>query len=181
MFENIPGQFILIIVAMVIGGIQWLVERIRKNARGEDDSSARSELEDLYEDAREEIFERQARQYPTEAELQERFGGEQIRTVPPVVPPAIAEPAVPTYARASTPPPIPGAQPPPSVGSIRPTLSQAEQDALERLQARRAQAGSKSGGRSPGESRVRELLASPESTRDAIVLREILGPPKGAA
>ena len=173
MFENIPGQFILIIVAMVIGGIQWLVERIRKNARGEDDSSARSELEDLYEDAREEISERQARQYPTEQELQDRFGGQQIRTVTPAIPPAI--PGVPT------PPPIPGSLPPRRTPAARPSLSQAEQDALKRLQARQAKGGARSARRSRSQSRVRKLLASPSSARDAIVLSEILGPPKGAA
>jgi hypothetical protein len=172
MFENIPGQFILIIVAMVIGGIQWLVERIRKNARGEDDSSARSELEDLYEDAREEISERQAKQYPTEQELQARFGGQQIRTITPAIPPAIPG--------APTPPPIPGALPPRRTPS-RPVLSKAEQDALKRLQARQAKGGARSARRSRSQSRVRELLATPSSARDAIVLSEILGPPKGAA
>ncbi|NNC88091.1 MAG: hypothetical protein HKN82_06480, partial [Akkermansiaceae bacterium] len=60
----------------------------------------------------------------------------------------------------------------------RPSLTTAEQAALKRVQASGLQLTRRTG-RPRATSRVRDLLSSPASTRDAIVLREILGPPKG--
>ena len=67
-----------------------------------------------------------------------------------------------------------------AAASKRETLSPAEKAALKRIQQQEAEeqvAGLRQGRRRIS---VREMLATPSSTRDAIVLSEILGPPKGA-
>jgi hypothetical protein len=58
-----------------------------------------------------------------------------------------------------------------------PVITTAESAALERAQERKSSLRSR---RRSTRTSVRQLLASPASTRDAIVLLEILGPPKGA-
>jgi len=177
---DIDPQALIILVIMIIGGLKWAMERM-KGAREDEEGETPTTFEDLYEEARRKIHERQNREYPPAGEVHEEY--EQ----PTIFEPAPAPPPVP-----AGPPPLPpgreerpaydySAPPPP----VRATLSAAEQKALERIQAEglTGRSRSRSRGRSrqrSGRSQVHRLLASPGAARSAIVLREILGPPKGA-
>ena len=169
-----PFAVVFVVVMMVIGGIKWLIENLSGKQKGGQDQADASFAE-LYEEAREQFLERQARQH-AQQEAPEQVA--QQRIIEPVTPP----PSVPA------PPPLPGrprplvtqAQPTRSVPAKplqRPVLTAAEMAALERVQER--DIGLRSRRRSTRTS-VRQMLASPAATRDAIVLLEILGPPKGA-
>ena len=173
MFDKLDPQVVFIVVAMVIAGLKWLVDRVRKTSQHGDEEPPGSGFEDLYEEARREIFERQDRESPEEEELRNRLGGRQEHATPPAIPSA---PARPSFVPTPSPPPIPGS---PGTRPARPALSKAEQDALKRLQARKSKTKASSR-QTHSQSRVRALLSTPSSARDAIILGEILGPPKGA-
>ncbi|MEM9081830.1 MAG: hypothetical protein AAGC74_14195 [Verrucomicrobiota bacterium] len=170
--EGLDERIIFGIVFLVIGALRWFMENASKGRRlEEEDQEPSSSLEDLYEEARREILERQNRNAPDPEIVGERLEDyRQPTPTPPPLPPV-------------TPPPPPLA--PATATSTwqaptirRQTLSKAEQEALERVQ--KASAHSPSQRQSTSPSRVRELLSSPSSARDAIILAEILGPPKGA-
>ena len=152
---DIPPIVIYALVAMVIAAIQKLSE-MGKNKRGNQDAdaAASSEFEDLYEEARREINEQQT-DLPEPPPLTTR------RKNPVALPPSRE-----THA----PPPLPNWQ----RTVTRPTLSRAEQAALARFQAQPKQSNRRS---QAERSRVRDILSSPSSARDAIVLSEILGTP----
>lgn len=172
---EIEPQAIIILVVMIIGAIRWFLENVRKKSEPEEDET--SPFEDLYEEARREIQQRQAREYPTEEEMErtlyEGSREAQVVTAPPS--PAIPPPLPPQLQPSITTAPGIDYNSPPS----RPTaeLSAAEQQALDRWNAGGTPSSRRR--RSRGRSKVRDLLATPSSARDAIVLREILGPPKG--
>jgi hypothetical protein len=161
--NEIPGQAIIVLVAMVIGAVKWFLEQVRGPGDADAADRASEDFEDLYEEARREIQERQART-PRESFEPPPFSG----------PPPIVVDTLPGSAPA--PPPLPDWQ----KKVVKPTLSKAEQEALSRFQqqstaSRRPRRASEHAG-----SRIRKLLSSPGSARDAIVLSEILGPPKGS-
>ena len=172
MLDDLNPQVIIVLVAMLAGGVKWLLEKARET--GEDQSADPSEFEDLYEEARLEILDRQAKVTPTSEEVAGKLGPAQV-VRPPVIPP-----------QRSVPPPVPDQpihRPQPTPQQFqpqqvkRPTLTAAEQEALARFQAV---------GTAPpptqrrSNSRVRQLLSSRSSVRDAVILSEILGAPKGA-
>jgi hypothetical protein len=152
---DIPPVVIYALVAMVIAAIQKFSE-MGKNKRGNQDAAdaASSEFEDLYEEARREINDQQT-------ELPEPPRLTTPRKTPVVLPPSQERHA---------PPPLPNWQ----RKVTKPTLSFAEQAALARFQAQPTRSKRQS---QSVNSRVRELLSSPSSARDAIVLSEILGTP----
>jgi hypothetical protein len=170
-----PFAVVFVIVMMVIGGIKWLLENLSGNQkRGQDQGDA--SFADLYEDARQQILERQARQHA------------QQDATEPVAQQRIIEPVIASPPPVPAPPPLPGrrplvaqAQPTRSVSSKplqRPVLTAAEMAALKRVQKREIEPRSRS--RRSTRTSARQMLSSPAATRDAIVLLEILGPPKGA-
>ena len=163
-----PIAVSFIVVMMIIGGIKWLLQNFSGNQNIRQDKPDAS-FADLYEDARQQILERQARQ---NAQQEAPHRGAQQRIIQPGTPP----------------PPIP--VPPPLPDSRRPLVAQAQPTrsvppnplhrpviaALERVQE--AEIIPRSRRRSTRIS-ARQLLSSPSSAREAIVLLEILGPPKG--
>jgi hypothetical protein len=171
MFEDLNPNVIIILVVMVIGGIRWFIEQLKGTNRNEDDAPT-SEFEDLYEEARIQILERQAQMDADPEEVARQLGtGSMLQ---PVV----------------VPPPAPVAPPPIPVGGITPppirdkpkkrVLSAAEKEALanfEALSRKKSPAGRRK--RSSVSAHVRQLLSNPTSAQDAIVLADILGPPKG--
>ena len=177
--EDINFNLIIVIVFLVIGAIRWVIE----NALGkkpppepqeweeydyeqqEEASQSRGgSLKDLYDEARREILERQNRPVPE----------------PEVVLPQRNQPApppIPGKARINRPAPTPA----PAIESKK-----VKRRPVTEQQARAAAAfeqHSKEDKRAAtvaaSDSRVRKLLASPSAARDAIILVEILGKPKG--
>ena len=162
---------VIVLVIMVIGGLKWLLDNF-KSSKGDPDEPSEDSYLDLYEETRQQIQERQNRQYPSEQEAPQRL--EEYAPDPGIFEPLSTPPTI-----LSTPPPIPrparSARPKPTKP---PALSSAEQAAHKRVQAHGM--GGHSRRKRAARSPVRRLLSSPTATRDAIVLREILGPPKGA-
>ena len=179
-------QAIILLVFMVIAALKYVLENVKgKNG----DEEQQQSFTELYEETRQQIIERQRGETPPQP-----GSGEQARKEPPQQlsildffgPPVgsrsedadTASPPPPPSAP-SGPPPVPKTNP--AAAPERETLTAAETAALKRLQAR--EAGSKHSRRphrGSGRTPIREILATPSSARDAIVLREILGPPKGA-
>ena len=160
-------EALILLVVMIIGGLKWVIEQA-KGVQGQDEDD--ETFEDLYEEARREILERQGG-YGQSSEPPVSS----IPQVEVVAPPPPAPPPLPSAAPPPTPTPYRASSPPPPV---RPSLSPAELRALQRVQKR---AATPIKVRKRPTSRVRSLLSTPSAARDAIVLREILGPPKGAS
>ncbi len=173
---DIDPNALIILVIMVIGGLRWALARM-KNRREGDEGQSQTPFQDLYEEARHEIQQRQNRHYPSQDEAREKLGefGRPLIFEPVSAPPPVpsAPPPIPTRSRA---PAYDSSAPPPAV---RRTLSLAQQAALQRIQSEGLGARRRSR-RSSRNVNVRRLLATPGAARNAIVLREILGPPKGA-
>lgn len=168
---DINGQVIVLILFVVISGIQWLIKKIQ--GQGDQDEPPGT-LDDIYDEFREEIRQRQTRVVP---------------------PPPTAEPGQPA-AVAAAPPPLPGvpaptaapAAPestPPRQGQLdyyrqqqlhKPQLTDAQQAALQRFQKRgRKKSRHHTAG---GPVSARALLANPRSARQAVILHEVFGKPK---
>jgi hypothetical protein len=174
--DNISIEVIFVLIVMIVSAIKWVAENVLAKKGGPpplDGEGGGSTLEDLYEEARREIQERQSRRYPEADQAEEAetyWDGRQVE------PPPVAK---------VVPPPLPSAlvSPPPFDQHRqiqRPKLTAAEKSALERMQ-KREQKGRRKGRRpAAGHTDLRSLLQSPSAARNAIVLREILGPPKGA-
>lgn len=175
-------QAIILLVFMVIAALKYVLENVKgKNANEEQQQS----FTELYEETRQQVIERQRGGTPPQPGSGEQARKEAPKQLsildffgPPVgsrsEDPGTAAPPPPP----SGPPPVPKTNP--AAAPERETLTAAETAALRRIQAR--EAGSehsrrprRGGGRTP----IREILSTPSSARDAIVLREILGPPKG--
>ena len=175
MDEDFNPNVIIVIIAMVVGGIRWLASAASKKykRKGGGDPS----LDEAYERARRKILERQRRQI-SEAET-ERVRRGQRPGAPAATPPPIPS-APPAWEKppARKPPPAPARQKP---KPRKPVLSAEEEAALARFQDQQAHAFDERSARRPARSRsrVRELLASPAAARDAVVLAEILRRPKG--
>lgn len=167
LFDN--PQAIILLVFMVIAALKFIGE----NLKGKKEDETQS-LADLYDDSREEILERQQGASPPPP-LQKQ-APEPLSILDFLGAPAGSRPEE----EPSPPPPLPGtsaAPPLPSTPKPKPTLSAAEKEALKRVEE--GQAGIIRPRRSNRRRPIRELLATPAAARDAIVLREILGPPRG--
>lgn len=165
---SIEPQVVIAILFLLFSGVKWLFD---KNKKGDDGES--SGLEDIYEQYREEIRKRQT------------------TTQQPSPPQLTAQPQVAAKKPAGTPPPLPATEAVETTMATisaytekmtkpRPQLTKAERDALKRVQDQKTVLASKSRKRSSASnmSRYSSMLSSPSSAKDAIVLSEILGPPK---
>ena len=187
-------NIVILIGFLIVGGIRWLIANIFNNNKPaerehweEDDYDEQgyqaqqkpSSLEDLYEEARREILNRQNRNIPEPEVIQEKlrdYRNPQPRQTPPTAPPPI--PGKARVNKAPTPPKAAEAPKPFALPEVRrPNLSAAEQQAIVNFQEISSHKGEKK--RKRPESKIRDLLASPSAARDAIVLTEILGQPKG--
>jgi hypothetical protein len=155
--EQLDPQAILVVLMVIFAAIKAFFEK-RKNGdaekvRGEETGP------DLYQ-AYEEELARQQRDLQIEISPP---------TSPQTSPPPLSE-AVPFSSRKATPqPPLPSAP-------VLPKLSAAEKQALESLKARTKKSVRKA--RDSTKSRVYRHLSSPTAAREALLLAEILGPPK---
>jgi|GEM_PF-652553 hypothetical protein len=184
---DIDGRVILLILFVVISAVKWLIEKIQTKDQAAEQEEPPDNLETLYDEYRDEIRQRQT-------ELQRRQAAQTPPPIPvqtpaqaparaPARPPAsppVAAPAPPAYAqRQSTPisapvsTPASKAQPAPSFKPRKTTVSAEQQAAASRFE----QLSSGKSKPSP-QSYVRALLSNPQSTRQAIILTEILGKPK---
>lgn len=181
--EDLNFNLVIIIVFLVIGAIRWVLENIggkkppsQAEHWEEYDYEERdyhqpqpNSIEDLYEEARREILERQNRNAPQPEVVEEKLSEYQA---PPTPPP------IPGKARINRPKASSQKKEPVSFQKVkRPALSEEQKKALAAFEAHSSK-------KEPAQatathSRVRELLATPSAARDAIILAEILGPPKG--
>lgn len=169
---DVSPQVIIALLFLLFSGLKWLFDKSKKGA----DSQESSGLEDIYEQYREEIRKRQTT-------VQQSPKPQQPARTQIVIKPS------------SSPPPLPATSPKPLVSTpakdysvsaytqehrtTKPQLTKAEREALARLQSKGAATVQKVRQRhSSSKSRYSSLLSSPTSARDAIVLSEILGPPK---
>lgn len=179
--DNLPDNAIFILVFLAIGAVRWFIERAgNKNQppppehweeydyeERADQVTPRGGLQDLYEEARLEILDRQNRQLPDPTDL----GGSPLAPppLPPIAPPKTVAPAAkPAKKEADAPYQLKKVR--------RPTLTAAEQQALVNLE----QMGHQKAPLSESNNRIRKILSDPTSARDAIILSEILGKPKSA-
>lgn len=184
---DIDGRVILLILFVVISAVKWLIEKIQTKDQAAEQEEPPGNLETLYDEYRDEIRQRQT-------ELQRRQAAQTPPPIPvqtpaqaparaPARPPAsppMAASAPSAYAlRQSTPisapvsTPASKAQPAPSFKPRKTTVSAEQQAAASRFE----QLSSGKSKPSP-QSYVRTLLSNPQSTRQAIILTEILGKPK---
>ena len=158
---DINPNVIIVFVAMIIAGLKALIEK-----RNQQNQPPQAEDEDGYE----ELYD------AYEAELAAQRQQLQIPgTTPPPLPTqapvAAQEPrATPTLAQ------VPARAPQPRKLKL-PTLSAAEEAALERFNSRSNGPRRKTSSLS-SKTRLRAHLSSPTAAREALLLAEIFGPPK---
>ena len=154
--EQLDPQAILVLLMVIFAAIKAFFEQ-RKKVGSEETLEEETNL-DLYQAYEEEV----ARQ---RKELQ-------IELSPPASTPAsppLLSDAIPFSKPKATPPPLP---PEP----VLPKLSAAEAKALNDLNLRKKTSSRKAKGST--KSRVYRHLSSPTAAREALLLAEILGPPK---
>ncbi len=146
--QDIDERIIILILFVVISAFKWITEKIK--TRGEQPHEISESLEDVYEDFREEIRQRQTavQQQPSRAQA------------PPPLPQA--------------PPPRQTAQRPLPDHRKKVSISTEQKAAAARFEQLTAR---KNTHRGPNKA-IRALLASPHSARQAIILHEIIGKPK---
>ncbi|MGY8647817.1 MAG: hypothetical protein ACKVLL_10730 [Verrucomicrobiales bacterium] len=151
------GQVIVVILMVLFAGIKSLMEKI-KSQQGESSDSEETDYDPMAE-----FYEETSRQLREQRETvllrQQGF----VEDSPPPLPPVYVAPA-----------PVKRPQ------IKKPTLSALEQEALKNLQKQKVKEPLRKRPRL-GTARARALrvLSSPSAARDAVVLSEILGPPKG--
>ena len=151
--EQLDPQAILVLLMVIFAAIKAFFEQ-RKKVGSEETLEEETNV-DLYQAYEEEV----ARQ---RKELQ-------IELSPPASPPPLSD-AIPfSKPKATPPPPLP---PEP----VLPKLSAAEAKALNDLNLRKKTSSRKAKGST--RSRVYRHLSSPTAAREALLLAEILGPPK---
>lgn len=155
--KELDPQAILVLLMVIFAAIKAFFEK-RKRGDGEEIRGEETSP-DLYQ-AYEEELARQQRDLQIEISPP---------TSPPTSPPPLSE-AVPFSSRKATPPPHLPSTP------VLPKLSAAEKQALETLEARTKKSVRKA--RESTKSRVYRHLSSPTAAREALLLAEILGPPK---
>ena len=168
MEEGFDGRIIMLILFVVISGAKWFIENVKN--RGQQPHETSESLEEIYDDFREEIRQRQTEvKHPQERQSEERH------------PQDIFTPHHHEFGQQS-PPPLPTEieykpDPVPQPRKIRkPQLSLQEKAALANLKKQAATA--KRTRRNHATPTLRQLLSSPQSARQAIVLREVLGKPR---
>jgi type II secretory pathway pseudopilin PulG len=192
-FDNI-GQIIFVVIAVLVAALQAFSEKRKKRKAEEelfDDVNKRVEerregggpphgeaqspqtFEDLYEEYRREIAGEQSRA-PTEPETFTSPWEEQSTPVPPPLPPSL--PTTPPLTPVTQASPVPSWKAP-KVSHASDRLTAAELDALKSFEGRKKSKRKLRGSRP---SSARRLLRDPGGRRRAIVLREIIGPAKGA-
>jgi hypothetical protein len=186
---GIPEEAIFVIVFLVIGAIRWIAENIAKKNSGpqhgewdEEEGyhpggSTAHSLEDLYEKARQEIRQRQSGP-ATPEQVREKLHEYQASAPPPLPP---AQPTPPKIQK--TPAPSIENNPYQLKKVDRPKLTAEQKRALANYEKHTKQSQETPSGdaaRTASGVRIREMLQSPQAARDAIILSEILGKPKGA-
>ncbi|MGB2402445.1 MAG: hypothetical protein ACPIA7_03435 [Akkermansiaceae bacterium] len=182
---EIDGRVILLIVFVAISAIKWLMEKIQGSSQPDAGEESNDTVETLYEQYRDEIRQRQTklqkkpapvetppplppspkqppqRPQPTQGSSYRQSQTQQQRQAPVQKRPAYAEQ------------PVAPAKPTPDHTPKRTVVSAEQRAAASRFEKR---SGSQ---HKPSAQRyVRTLLSNPESTRQAIILSEILGKPK---
>lgn len=175
---DLDPNALIILVIMIVGGLKWLIETIKTVRRPEEDEpDSEGPFVDLYEETRREIQERFGRQEEEPAESSDTSPASQREATSSSFHPIAAPPPL-VPSKVAAPPPLPpGAVP--LKKPVRPVLSEAEKAALKRVERRGLDSRSQRQRRRAPASKVRQLLSSPKAARDAIVLREILGTPRG--
>ncbi|MBT44025.1 MAG: hypothetical protein NZ804_13450 [Roseibacillus sp.] len=172
LFKN--PQAIILLVFMVIAALKFVGE----NRKGKKQKDKNQPLAELYDQSRQQILERQRSEPPPE-EFAPGQAPKQLSILDFFGPPVGSSPE--KTITPSSPPPLPGATPPPPTPAAsprpKPSLSPAEKRALKRVKEGRTEVVRPR--RSIRRRPIRELLSTPAAARDAIVLGEILGPPKG--
>jgi hypothetical protein len=154
--ENLDGQVIMLILFVVISGIKWFIEQAKKRKEPHEPTES---LEEIYDDFRDEIRRRQ-----TDVQLPEHlFSSEPAHTPAP--------PPLPT-ATEYRPDPLP-----PQRKITKPKLTAQEKEALVRLQKQSTAQPTRVVQRRRHAS-LRQLLGSPQTARQAVVLHEILDKPR---
>lgn len=150
--QDIDERIIILILFVVISAFKWISEKIK--TRGEQPHEISESLEDVYEDFREEI-----RQHQTTVQQQP--------------------------SRAQAPPPLPQAPPsrqtaqsPLPSSRKKVSLSTEQKAAAARFEQLTAHKSTHRKIHSGPNKAIRALLANPHSTRQAIILHEIIGKPK---
>ena len=172
---EIDGRVILLIVFVAISAIKWLMEKIQGADQADPEEESNDNMESLYEQYREEIRQRQTK-------LQKKAATETPPPLPPVATSSgqsaqrrqIRKPQEPSLQSLQSPPQQSSrAKPAPSY-TPKKTIVSAEQMAA----ASRFEQHSSSQRKPSAQTYVRALLSNPETTRQAIILSEILGKPK---
>lgn len=160
--EDLSGQVIMLILFVVISGIKWFIEQAKK--RNEPHETSES-LEEIYDDFREEIRRRQTTvQHPEELFVTEPA----FAPVPPPLPTGPTGPTVTEY----RPDPLP-----PQRKVNQPKLTAQEKAALASLQQQSTAQPTRQVQRRRHAS-LRQMLGSPQTARQAVVLHEILAKPR---
>lgn len=164
---EIPENVIFIVVMLAIAAFKALSEKFAN--KGQDETHQEYDEYDSVETDYDE-YARQLRE--RQAEILARQQGQE--QAPPPLPST-----QPVRSQPSPKPQAPEITPYSPASLKKPQLTAAEQQALENLQdsSRLHQKRNRTG--STARARARRVLASPYAARDAIVLSEILGPPKG--
>lgn len=151
---DIDFRVIVLIIFLVVSAIQWLGKKMKGGASSEEGSGISESLEDIYEQYREEIRQQQT-------EVQEDI---QVRSEPPpmprVEPDMVDEPVTLDHFKLE-----------------KPTLSEDEKLALEKFKQLNGNQKKVRRSSQAGLS-IKELLANPQSAKQAVILTEILGQPK---
>jgi len=165
------GKIIFLILFVIISGVKWLFEKIK--SRGENQDVFDDSLEDLYEEFREEIRERQTKVQQPKKEY----------ASPPPIPqttiPQTTTPQPPTFQHASydqQTSPTQEINPFLNRKVNKPKLTKEEKRALEQFRKQNKKPSRRRA--NDKHASLRELLRSPQSARQAIILHEVLGPPK---
>jgi len=170
--------FIVIVVFLVVGALRWFFSNILNRSQPSQNWDQeyneqqpvheQTSLSDLYEQARAEILERQGQMAADPEEVARQVG------------PNPGQRPAPPAARINTPPPLPaGSKPEPKISLSPPRPPQLSAKEKEALTSFRKNEQRQTKGASKQKMSAKELLASPSAARNAVILAEILGPPKG--
>lgn len=162
--EGFPIQGIIFLIVAIFSFVKWLYENI--SGKKKEDADTDEDLESIYEQYREEIRERQTQLIQPTPEV-----SSQAPPPLPASPPAQSSVAQP-------------AKPAPKSAELTPQAPLFRQEDIERLRNKKAQAAYTIQGDTPSsrpERKTRSLrseLQKKNSLRKAILLREIIEPPK---
>jgi hypothetical protein len=171
---EIDGRVILLIVFVAISAIKWLMEKIQGGDQPSVEEESNDNVESLYDQFREEIRQRQTKLQKNPA----------VESPPPLPPSTAQRPQRVQHAQQRQIPqrqerPIPHTPPEPQVKQAPSYVRQKTKvSAEQKAAAARFEQRSGSQYRPSAQKLVRGLLSNPESTRQAIILSEILGKPK---